>query len=296
MILYKYRTDSENTEKIFTNKKVWLSNAEGLNDPFECTIQEIAKDWIANKIKEGKSAHIEGFLYGAIQSLKKTGYFYNLNLKQSTEFLKKFGKKDFDNQYKTVREFILRKTGNEISNPEETYENFDQQLNEVGIFSLSETSNNPLMWAHYADSSRGIAIGFEVQEGAKLSNSEHCLKVNYSNELPLFNRSGFLVEVGFYATGKNIQKISFNDPTLQLAISTKSTDWEYEKEWRYVEEKSGAYNFPGKLKEIVFGVNCSIEIREKYKKLITENFDYIVNFYEITKIPNTNQLQKLDCH
>lgn len=62
MILYKYRTDSPFTEKIFTEKKVWLSNAEGLNDPFECTIQEIAHEWIERNVSIMKQAHIEGFL------------------------------------------------------------------------------------------------------------------------------------------------------------------------------------------------------------------------------------------
>jgi hypothetical protein len=44
MYLYKYRSDSQNTESIFTTKKVWLSTAEGLNDPFECEIQAPSKE------------------------------------------------------------------------------------------------------------------------------------------------------------------------------------------------------------------------------------------------------------
>ena len=37
-ILYKYRDVGEYTEKIFTDKTVWLSKPENLNDPFECSI------------------------------------------------------------------------------------------------------------------------------------------------------------------------------------------------------------------------------------------------------------------
>jgi hypothetical protein len=51
-IFYKYRSDSEYTEQIFTSGKVFLSTAEGLNDPFECSMQEIGKSWIEEKVRE----------------------------------------------------------------------------------------------------------------------------------------------------------------------------------------------------------------------------------------------------
>ncbi len=46
MFLYKYRADNKYTEKVFTEQKIWLSNAKDLNDPFECKITEIAKEWV----------------------------------------------------------------------------------------------------------------------------------------------------------------------------------------------------------------------------------------------------------
>lgn len=294
MVLYKYRDISENTEKIFTEKKVWLSNATGLNDPFECTIQEIAKDWIEKEVQDLKLAHIQGFIFMAIQSLKTKTLFYDLNNKQTKEFLNKFRLKSIDEKYKTVREFIKRKTGTELSNPAETFANFDVQLNNVGIFSLSETPENQLMWAHYGDKSKGVAIGFKVSENSKLMNSSHCLKVNYSDELPRFDRKGFLVETTIVPQGKNTQKITFDDPTFQAAISTKPVCWDYEKEWRYVEETSGLFKFPSEIQEIIFGLKCSKEIRKKYIELVKNNFDYKIEFFEIITVPNTNKIQKIE--
>ena len=43
MILYKYRTDSERTEQIITKRQLWFAAPDSLNDPLECSIQEIAK-------------------------------------------------------------------------------------------------------------------------------------------------------------------------------------------------------------------------------------------------------------
>ena len=65
MTYYKYRADSEYTEQIFTSGKVYLSTAAGLNDPFECSLQEIGKDWIEEKVKEMQQAGLLGFLLEA---------------------------------------------------------------------------------------------------------------------------------------------------------------------------------------------------------------------------------------
>lgn len=292
MILYKYKTDSPYTEKIFTDKEVWLSNAAGLNDPFECSIQEIAANYISKKVKELKKGNIDGFLFGAINSIKNNQNFYKLTPKQTKEFLKNFGKKSFDDQYKTVKNYIYRETGRQISDPEKAFNNLDSQLNDIGIFSLTETDTNILMWAHYTNSSKGIAIGFKVENGKKLKDNNHCVQVQYSDELPKFEGEGLITSISFMANGENIQKIEFEDHNLKNAVSTKSPEWEYEKEWRYIEETSGTYPLPGKICEIVFGLNCPKETREKYIKLCKESVGNKVNFFEIKKLKNSNKLTK----
>lgn len=292
MILYKYRNNSEYTDKLLIEKKVWLSNAEGLNDPFECTIGEIAHDWIENKIQQLKIAHMSGFIIPAIDSVKRKQLFYDLNHKQTKEFLNRLKKKDFDAQYKTVRDFIYRKTGKQLSNPDDTFANFDKQLNEVGIFSLSETDDNELLWAHYSDSSKGISLGFEVSQGNKLANEKFCVKVNYSDERPTFTGNELSLEISFYAVGNNVQKIAFTDSTFRKAISTKKTIWSYEKEWRYLEEKSGSYPYPGNLKEIIFGLKCPEEKRKHYFQIIKDHFDTQIDFYEMFIMPNSGKLSK----
>lgn len=297
MILYKYRTISDNTDKIFKNKQVWLSNAKNLNDPFECSIQEIAKDWIEEKIREGMQAHILGFIDTAIQSLKNNKKFFNLNPKLTKIYLKKFKKiSNLEDAYIEFRNFIKKQIGNYPTDMRETFSNFDKQLNKVGIFSLTETAENQLMWAHYSSESRGLAIGFEVEEKSKLSNKEHCLKVNYSDTLPAMLGNGLILETSFLlgSSGqlKPEQRISFSDPTFKLAVITKPTCWSYEREWRYIEEECGAYPLPSKISEIVFGLRCSNENRLKYKKLVEDNISNKVSYFEIQKIQNTNKIKK----
>jgi len=49
-MLYKYRGNFGFTDKIFTDKKVWFSNAKELNDPFECTIKKLQKNGQMNML------------------------------------------------------------------------------------------------------------------------------------------------------------------------------------------------------------------------------------------------------
>jgi hypothetical protein len=298
MILYKYRGNSTNTDKIFTDKKVWLSNAAGLNDPFECSIQEIAKDWIDEHVKEMKQGHLSGLVFAFIQSKKSNTHFFGLSISEAEKFMETFKTlANFDEQYNHYREFMKSRNGHYPSDPNATFSGFDSQLNEAGIFSLSETSENQLMWSHYAEDTKGIAIGFEVGANSKLSDNDHCVKVNYSDTLPAFKGKGFLNQISFFMDecGRPYSKsqISFSDPTFKLAISTKPTVWRYEQEWRYIEERSGGFPLPGRITEIVFGLKCSAEIRSKYKALVKSNFKDYISFYEIQKVPNTNSIIKV---
>ena len=139
------------------------------------------------------------------------------------------------------------------------------------------------------------ALGFEVQEGNKLADEKYCLPVIYRDEIPDFNPEE-LQSIWHFSAGKDKTEISltvpFDDPTFRKCISTKPTDWAYEKEWRYIDETDGAHPFPGKLVEVTFGLRCSEADREKYIDLARKSFDYPINFYEIVKRPDSNQIEK----
>lgn len=282
-MLYKYRGNSENTDKIFTEQKVWLSNAKGLNDPFECTIQEIAEDYIKEQVKIGKEAHLIGFIHEA--KLRPDP--------SKTAILKKIRKAvSLDDKHVILQKAYLKYAGIKITNPIDTFKNFDKQLQNVGIFSLSEDPINELMWAHYGEQHCGIAIGFSNTLKTVLNDKEKCLKVSYSDELPTFDSEGFLMETTVYSNGTNLQKIALNDPTFRKAITTKSKSWSYEKEWRYIEENAGSYPLPGKISEIIFGLRVESEMESKYRKLvkILPNFND-VKFFKVDKVKNSNKLE-----
>jgi hypothetical protein len=133
-------------------------------------------------------------------------------------------------------------------------ETFKYQTNKShGLICFSSSWNNPVLWSHYADSHRGVAIGFEVSE--KL-----LFKVSYKNErfdLPMDSVTN---------------QITVDEKTLHTLLSRKFSDWKYEKEWRYFiplrdyKIESGLYfeKFSADLNliEIILGTKCELSITE----------------------------------
>jgi hypothetical protein len=89
---------------------------------------------------------------------------------------------------------------------------------EFGVFCLSESADNLLMWAHYADNHRGVCVEIDTsisffhsaQLGFNLPNNG---KVHYLDKRPVLSHS------------------NLRSPNL---LFRKSPEWAYEKEWRFI--------------------------------------------------------------
>ncbi|MFM5861617.1 DUF2971 domain-containing protein [Aeromonas veronii] len=102
-------------------------------------------------------------------------------------------------------------------------------LRSNGIFSVSETPRNALMWAHYADEHSGLCIGFDdkvFQKSTTMKNHRVLIntltpqKVNYDN----------------YRFDSQTSIRTKNDmlEAIKTHLLTKSDDWIYEKEHRWI--------------------------------------------------------------
>jgi hypothetical protein len=131
-----------------------------------------------------------------------------------------------------------------------------------GIICFSGTWHNPLLWGHYADKHKGIALGFDIPD-------EFLLKVRYTS-----NRAQIKYD-------EKKRHIVGGVQVLDKLVRTKFIDWKYEDESRmYVEldaatvEEDGNYfiNFSEKLhlKEIILGIKCDLPI-ERVNQLISNS-------------------------
>ena len=127
-----------------------------------------------------------------------------------------------------------------------------------GLICFSRNWRSPLLWSHYADCHRGIALGFEVPE-------DLLTKVRYvggMEKLKLRNDSTSQSEI---------------DAFLDRLRFTKFRAWEYEEEVRQFVDLGGLsreaqlYFLPFSstlvLRQVILGVRCDLDI-EAVRKLV----------------------------
>lgn len=290
-VVFKYRDDSERTEDIVKKQQVWLSSPSQLNDPLECRIGEIPQDWEAKTIRKMEQGQLMGVI-GGLPPFEPPKQLFSLSERETKQWLKRFKKLTHTRRVKVMRT-LYSNHGVELSKPNNVFKDMRKRLSSVGIFSLSETCCNELMWAHYGANHQGIAFGFSRSNDCKLANPRHCMQVTYSTEKPTF-KAGFKNEVQIMMPGSgeaNVQRVSFEDDVFRSTISTKTPVWKYEKEWRYVEESHGLFDFPGVLSQAVFGMRMNKERKSHYKKLINQFIQNDVEFFEIVESANLNGIE-----
>lgn len=87
----------------------------------------------------------------------------------------------------------------------------------LGIASFSETWNNELMWAHYADGFRGICVTYPLARLLAGLGPQHALaRIAYGDRPHYLNLGGMRDEA----------------ERARAILSTKNVKWSYEREWR----------------------------------------------------------------
>ena len=90
-----------------------------------------------------------------------------------------------------------------------------------GIVSFSASPIHPLLWAHYADSGYGVAVGYDASFLKEIPKEHEILgNVQYGDQLP--KSSDFIV--------------TEPEDRVQRFMLFKSRHWQYEEEWRLVLE------------------------------------------------------------
>ena len=100
----------------------------------------------------------------------------------------------------------------------------DQLSKRYGVTSFSTIRDDVKMWSHYADNSRGVVIGYNVDFWVShLCGTSIIRQVQYSDKLPLV-----------------MGPRSVNQENAYTFMSSKGAAWEYEQEWRLITEFSKA--------------------------------------------------------
>jgi hypothetical protein len=220
--VYRMRSINRFLFDSLINGEMWFSNPEDFNDPFDCDINM--------KIQNSTHKKIQTYFGTYLKKHFTSNELRNINIKN-------ISREDF--------EILINKVAKKVTHRK-------------GIACFMSNCDNLLMWAHYADSHKGICLKFDVLEDTTFFSPAK--KVNYNKNYPEYD----------YLTNKN-------DFVNQMFF-TKSEEWIYEGEVRVLKEKKANYKFNAKcLKEVIFG--CKTPENDK-KTLIK----IIKNYYPETKL------------
>jgi hypothetical protein len=103
----------------------------------------------------------------------------------------------------------------------------DSILDEFGIFSVCNSNDNILLWSHYADSHSGFCVGIDtavMQQALWQRSDEDTISftsrpIRYSTVYPK------LIP---------LPKVDIDGDAWYECLTTKSSQWKYENEWRYI--------------------------------------------------------------
>lgn len=109
--------------------------------------------------------------------------------------------------------------------------NIYNMLNTSGVTSLSETQRNILMWAHYANEHRGLCIGYDSDPFNFKSQVKNSNDIFYKLHKVNYDTSRY---DPYHDELNNETRFKWIASVTKKILTTKSDEWIYEKEHRYI--------------------------------------------------------------
>jgi hypothetical protein len=243
---------------ILENLELKITPPNQFNDPFEFTPQMVAANplgWAASVVRNKK--HMKS-LY--------------LMVKADGQFGGNF--RDFQAHVATHRPEMAKALSKIImlGATHARQELLDKASTLFGVLCLSERPDSILMWGHYADSHRGLVIGFDNSSEVFHPHQDTGLRsVDYV-------RQRVVCDASWVESDPKVK--AFHDQ----AVFSKNDDWGYEKELRQCFRlsslrqkplKNGSTGYflaipPTALVCVTLGVRCPAELEQRVRLVLTQ--------------------------
>lgn len=180
-------------------------------------------------------------------------YFWGSNFEQLNDPCETLISSDkFKSLTKTFVKLLNKNSERELKKVHEALDNVIGRGREIGIYSLSASYNDELLWAHYANSHKGFCIEYDLDLLLETypTDKVYSFPIKYSKNPPEVDVSDV----------SNKEEISI----VKKLAGNKSRNWGYEKEYRVITQKSGEhpYNYRA-VKAIYFGLRMPNEWKDE---------------------------------
>lgn len=121
----------------------------------------------------------------------------------------------------------------------------------AGIYSLSTSVVEELLWAHYGFSHQGFCIEYDLEQLIEFEKNDYKkIVVDYANSQPILS----VDDLNELANGSFLKKM----------FGVKSSSWQYENEIRVITSQSGQHEYDFRaVKAIYFGLRMCDEHKDR---------------------------------
>ena len=151
-----------------------------------------------------------------------------------------------------------------------------EKKDSCGVYSLSKSNTDELLWAHYAYSHTGFCIEYDLDTLIHFGGSAYYnFDVNYSNQPPKLSIDDMMT-------------LKENSVFFQKLIGVKSSRWLYETEHRVVTSESGLQDYDYRaVKAIHFGLRMP---KERIEQLMSKLRGRSIKYYQMGLKGNSYEL------
>lgn len=177
----------------------------------------------------------------------------------------------FINQSGLLGRFLGKRSSEALSKVQESLKNILSHNNRIGIYSLSKSSIDELLWAHYANSHKGFCIEYDLD----LLMNSYVYENKYSFPV-IYNENPSELSL------KDISSASKNNDLIQKIFGSKSKKWEYEEEYRIITDDFGVHSYDFQaVKAIYFGLRM---LDSQKAEIINRLKGRNIKFYQINQV------------
>lgn len=232
------------TRRVITDSFLHFANPTTFNDPFDCKVN-YRPSFLEGEFKRQHADRIKRCMPSLNRNQRRA------KRAQHMKALEIMGKEKFLHQMN---------------------EGLQNDIDKLGVLSLSGTYKDILMWSHYADGHKGL-----------------CLKFEATKQTPFFGRA---LEVQYLPSYPDVRYTSTLDEKINTFLLTKAEHWQYENEYRIIDHDYGAGEkaFPPQyLVGVILGARMEQKDKEEVAKWV-RNRSFPTELVEAHVVPGSFSL------